>query len=39
MDPEGMSDREWHQVMGAMEAVGPYYGPIHWPITICMVDR
>ena len=39
MDPEGMSHREWHQVMDAMEDVGPYYERVNWLITFGMVDR
>ena len=39
MDPQGMSDKEWHQVIDAMEEVGPYYERVNWLITFGMVDK
>ena len=39
MDPDGMSHREWHEVMDAMEEVGPYYDRVNWLITFGMVDK
>jgi len=39
MDPQGMSGKEWHQVMDAMEEVGPYYERVNWLITFGMVDK
>jgi len=39
MDPQGMSDKEWHHVMDAMEEVGPYYERVNWLITFGMVDK
>ncbi|OGS44676.1 MAG: hypothetical protein A3K76_02500 [Euryarchaeota archaeon RBG_13_57_23] len=34
-----MSTREWHDLMDAMEEVGPYYERVNWLITFGMVDR
>jgi len=39
MDPQGMSGREWHDVMDAMEEVGPYYDRVNWMITFGLVDK
>ncbi len=39
MDHEGMSDREWHEVIDAMEEVAPYYERVNRLITLGMVDR
>lgn len=39
MDPSGMSSNEWHEVMDAMEEVGPYYERVNWLITFGMVDK
>jgi ubiquinone/menaquinone biosynthesis C-methylase UbiE len=39
MDPKGMSRSEWHDVMDAMEEVGPYYERVNWLITLGMVDK
>jgi demethylmenaquinone methyltransferase/2-methoxy-6-polyprenyl-1,4-benzoquinol methylase len=39
MDPDGMSDKEWRQVMDAMEEVGPYYERVNWLITFGLVDK
>jgi demethylmenaquinone methyltransferase/2-methoxy-6-polyprenyl-1,4-benzoquinol methylase len=39
MDPEGMSEKEWHEVIDAMEEVAPYYERVNRLITFGMVDR
>jgi len=39
MDHEGMSGREWHEVIDAMEEVAPYYERVNRLITFGMVDR
>lgn len=39
MDHEGMTHREWSDLMDAMEEVGPYYDRVNWLITLGMVDR
>lgn len=39
MDFEGMDQREWRQVMDAMEEVGPYYERVNHLITFGLVDR
>lgn len=39
MDHEGMSDREWHEVIDAMEEIAPYYERVNRLITFGMVDR
>ncbi len=39
MDFEGMDQREWRQVMDAMEEVGPYYERVNQLITFGLVDR
>ncbi len=39
MDHEGMSEKEWHEVIDAMEEVAPYYERVNRLITFGMVDR
>lgn len=39
MDPEGMSEKEWHEVIDAMEEIAPYYERVNRLITFGMVDR
>jgi len=39
MDHAGMTRDEWHNMMDAMEEVGPYYDRVNWLITFGMVDR
>lgn len=39
MDFEGMNHGEWHDVMDAMEEVGPYYERVNQLITFGLVDR
>lgn len=39
MDNEGMSGKEWHTVIDAMEEVAPYYERVNRLITFGMVDR
>ncbi len=39
MDPEGMDEREWHEVLEAMADVGPYYDRVNQMITFGLVDR
>lgn len=34
-----MTHNEWHDVMDAMEEVGPYYERVNWLITFGMVDK
>ena len=34
-----MSGREWHDVMDAMEEVGPYYDRVNWMITFGLVEK
>ncbi len=39
MDPDGMNEREWHDVIDSMEEVGPYYDRINQLITFGLADR
>ncbi len=39
MDETGMDEREWHEVIDAMEEVGPYYERVNNLITFGLVDR
>jgi len=39
MDHEGMSEKEWHEVIDAMEDVAPYYERVNRLITFGMVDK
>jgi len=39
MDHQGMSEKEWHEVIDAMEEVAPYYERVNRLITFGMVDR
>lgn len=39
MNFEGMDEREWHEVMDAMEEVGPYYERVNQLITFGLVDK
>lgn len=39
MDEGGMDQREWHEVIDAMEDVGPYYERVNQLITFGLVDK
>jgi len=39
MDPEGMDEREWHEVLDSMTEVGPYYDRVNQLITFGLADR
>lgn len=39
MDSGGMDEKEWHDVMVAMEEVGPYYERVNQMITFGLVDK
>ena len=39
MDPHGMTESEWREVVGSLEDIGPYYEKVNMLMTFGLVDR
>lgn len=39
MDQNGMSETEWHQLVGSLEDIGPYYEKVNMLMTFGLVDK